>query len=147
MIKGREKDTGKIFLKLGREFKEKIEQLEAIQVFVHQYPDNLKRETIQNIIETMIYERIGAYLRRQLIKNYIVEENSFIEKCVQLDSLFQRDIVAFNQLNHSDFKPNFKPRKSMKILRLLLAKSQLPYEMFYIMGNVLQMVVSELSQH
>jgi hypothetical protein len=34
------------------------------------YPDQIKKETIENLTETLIYDRIGTYLRKQLINLY-----------------------------------------------------------------------------
>ena len=40
-----------------------------------------------------------------------------------------------------------KPTRSLKIFKLLLTKSQLPYEMTYIMGKSLQMATKELAEY
>ena len=40
-----------------------------------------------------------------------------------------------------------KPNKSLKIFKLFLTKSQLPYEMVYILGKSMQMVAQEVGDY
>lgn len=70
MIKGHERASGRNFIKIGQKFKQQLQQLQIIHLAFQQYPDQLKKETIENLAETLIYERIGAYLRRQLVNLY-----------------------------------------------------------------------------
>lgn len=51
-------------MNIGKKFKKVIEQLEVIQVAFQSYPDQLRKETIENLVETLLYERIGTFLRR-----------------------------------------------------------------------------------
>jgi len=64
MIKGHEKSQGRNFINLGKKFRKSIEGLDAVQETFLSYPDQLKSETIDNLVETLIYERIGTYLRK-----------------------------------------------------------------------------------
>jgi hypothetical protein len=84
MLKGHEKTQGKNFMNIGKKFKKTMEQLPVIQQAFQTYPDQLKKETIENLVETLIYEKIGTYLRRQLLTLYFTEEQQFSQKCDKL---------------------------------------------------------------
>ena len=127
-------------MNIGKKFKKLLEQLEVIQVAFQSYPDQLRKETIENLVETLIYERIGTFLRRQLVSLYIIEESQFATKCGALVNIFKTDPNRFNQIFSCNLFPNMKPNKSLKIFKLFLNKSQLPYEMLFVLGKCMQTV-------
>jgi hypothetical protein len=43
-------------------------------------PENLYNDAIDNLVETLIYERIGAYMRKNLDNMYKDEQSKFNEK-------------------------------------------------------------------
>ena len=135
MIKGHEKSSGKNFISLGIRFKNHLQQLQIIHLAFQTYPDQLKKSTIENLVETLIYERIGTYLRKSLITLYQKEETDFTHKCQALVHIFKTDIMKFNSIFSCNLLPNMKPDKSLKIFNLFLTKSQLPYEMVFILGK------------
>lgn len=121
-----------------------MEKCEIINMAFQTYPDQVRKETTEHMAETLVYERVGTYLRRQLINLYQQEETAFVKKCIELLALFKKDIMKFNQLFNSNLLPNMKPNKSVKIFKLLLTKCQIPYEMMFIMLKSMIMATEEL---
>ena len=146
MIKGHERASGKNFIKIGQKFKQHLEQLQIIHLAFQQYPDQLKKETIENLAETLIYERIGTYLRRQLVNLYQYEETKLAHKCRELSAMVSDQIMVFNRIFGCNLLPNMKPNKSLKIFKLFLTKSQLPYEMVYVLCKCQKMAIEELAE-
>ena len=145
MIKGHEKSQGRNFINLGKKFRKSIENLSAIHDAFQSYPDQIRSETIDNLVETLIYERIGTYIRKQLTSMYMEEEKEMVSKCVALNSLFDQNLNKFNDALKSQLFANMKPDKSLRILKLLITKSQLPYEMMFILSKTMQMAAQELA--
>lgn len=145
MIKGHERASGQNYIKIGKKFKQSIEALEVVNQAYQSYPDQLKKETIENLVETLIYERVGTYLRKQIVQMYANEERQFALKCQQLWQLFEQNTNQFNSIMGCQLFPNMQPNRSLKLIKLFLTKSQLPYEMVYILGKSMQMAASELA--
>jgi hypothetical protein len=123
MVKGHERESGKNFIKITANFKNHMQALPILHAALESYPDEVRVQTIENLCETLIYEKIGTYLRRKLIAKYYQEENEFIAKCIQLETVFLKDLRKFNYLMSSSFKPVHQPDRSLKIFKLLLTKS------------------------
>ena len=51
--------------------------------------------------------------------------------------------MKFNSLFHSKLLP--EPEKSCNLLKVFLKRSQLPYEMMFILGKTMKMIINELS--
>lgn len=94
----------------------------------------------------MIYERVGTYIRRQICQLYQKEEIEFAEKCCRLVNLFETSTKQYNQLFGCQLSPAMQPSRSLKLIKLFLTKSQLPYEMVYILGKCMQTVAQELAE-
>ena len=94
-------------------------------------PENLWNDAIDNLVETLIYERIGAYMRKNLINMYRDEDWKFNEKVKKLYRVYKSDIKQFNQALSSAFKTDITPGKSAQILKVFF-RCQIPYEMFVI---------------
>lgn len=146
MIKGHERASGRNFIKIGQKFKQHLEQLQIIHLAFQQYPDQIKKETIENLAETLIYERIGTYLRRQLVNLYQYEETKLAHKCRELCIMFNDQIMVFNRIFGCNLLPNMKPNKSLKIFKLFLTKSQLPYEMVFVLCKCQKVAIQELAE-
>jgi len=78
---------------------------------------------------------------------YHPEEEGFNQKCITLNNLFSKNISKYNDTFQSSLYSNMNPDKSLKILKLLLTKSQLPYEMVYILGKTMQVAAIELGTY
>lgn len=61
----------------------------------------------------MIYERIGAYMRKNLINMYSDEEWKFNEKVKKLYRLYKSNIKEFNAVMSSNFKTDISPGKAL----------------------------------
>ena len=81
-----------------------------------------------------------------MVSLYIEEEKDFADKCSQLVTIFKTEPTKFNQIFSCNLFPNMKPEKSLKIFKLFLKKSQLPYEMLHILGKCMQVVAQELGE-
>ena len=77
----------------------------------------------------LMYERIGAYTRKNLIHMYFDEERKFNNRVASLYKLYKHNIKKFNEIMQSDFKTDFTPGKSLEIFKVFF-RCQLPYEMF-----------------
>ena len=88
MIKGHEKAAGKNYMQIGKKFKGHLQNLQVLNTAFQTYPDQIRKETIENLTETLLYERIGTFLRKQLLYRYQEEETDFAKKCVKLHDLF-----------------------------------------------------------
>jgi predicted helicase len=64
-------------------------------------------------VETLIYERIGAYMRKNLIKMYEDEERQLGLKMKALYDLYKSDLKKFNEVFGSEFKTEIVPKKSL----------------------------------
>jgi hypothetical protein len=101
--------------------------------------DNIRNDAIDNLVETycyfiaylfrLMYERIGAYTRKNLIHMYFDEERKFNNRVASLYKIYKHNIKKFNEIMQSDFKADFTPGKSLEIFKVFF-RCQLPYEMF-----------------
>lgn len=55
--------------------------------------------------------------------------------------------MEFNRIFCCNLLPNMKPNKSLKIFKLFLTKSQLPYEMVFVLEKCVKMVMTELAEY
>ena len=55
--------------------------------------------------------------------------------------------MKFNGIFNCSLLPNMKPTKSLKIFQLFLVKSQLPYEMIFLLNKSMKMVSVELAEY
>ena len=86
-------------------------------------------------------------MRIQLVCQYQKEETEFALKCQNLVYMFENDNMKFNEIFSSNLLPNINPDKSVRIFKIFLQKSQLPYEMIFILGKVMQAVAKELGDY
>ena len=61
-------------------FSEKLESTEPIEALSSQLTESRRNEFLENFTETLIYERIGSYLLKSLVKLYSNDELKFREK-------------------------------------------------------------------
>jgi hypothetical protein len=87
----------------------------------------------------LMYERIGAYTRKNLIHMYFDEERKFNNRVASLYKIYKHNIKKFNEIMQSDFKSDFTPGKSLEIFKVFF-RCQLPYEMFVSLVNDLHIV-------
>ena len=66
----------------------------------------------------MIYERIGAYLRKSLIKLYGDSERSFNEKVRNIFRLYKGNLPRFNEVFECNFQTEVTPGKSLQIFKV-----------------------------
>ena len=66
----------------------------------------------------LIYERIGAYLRRTLVGFYVEEEKRFNEKVRSIFKLYKGHPKRFNEVFGSNFKNEIIPTKSLQIFKV-----------------------------
>lgn len=57
----------------------------------------MRNDSIDNLVETLIYERIGAYMRKNLINMYEDEERKLNHKMKMLFKLYQNNIKKYNE--------------------------------------------------
>lgn len=57
------------------------------------YPDQIKKETVENLVETLIYEKVGTYIRKQIVESYRLEELEFADRCSRLLRLFETNVL------------------------------------------------------
>mmetsp|Transcript_43840 Transcript_43840/g.31942 ORF Transcript_43840/g.31942 Transcript_43840/m.31942 type:complete len:90 (+) Transcript_43840:29-298(+) len=84
----------------------------------------------QNFVETMIFERIGLYLRSTLVEIYQYEEQQFNEKLNNLALVYSKNIDKFNSIFNYELKKEHIPNKSLRIFKVFF-RCQLPFEMFF----------------
>lgn len=56
-----------------------------------------------------MYERIGSYLRRNLVNLYQDEERKFNEKVKNVFRIYKGNIKRFNEIFESSFKSEITP--------------------------------------
>ena len=146
LMKGHERAHSKTIKKIAEDMRKNLLQTESVQSEFGKYPESIRNDTVDNLVETVIYERIGTYLRKSLIALYTDEETRFNDKLRQLQRLYKTNVRKFNEVFGSAFKSEVVPTKSLKIFKVFF-RCQIPYEMFFALHETLQMATEELSKH
>ena len=97
LMKGHERSQSKNFKKIAENLKKSLLKTGSVQKHYSEMPENLWNDAIDNLVETLIYERIGAYMRKNLINMYRDEEFKFNEKAKKLFRVYKSNIKEFNQ--------------------------------------------------
>ena len=74
LMKGHERAQSKNFKKISENLKKSLLKTSSVQEKYGFLAENIKNDSIDNLVETLIYERIGAYMRKNLINMYRDEE-------------------------------------------------------------------------
>ena len=96
LMKGHERAQSKNFKKIAENLKKSLLKTGAVQQHYSGMPEALWNDAIDNLVETLIYERIGAYMRKNLINMYRDEDWKFNEKVKKLYRVYKSNIKEFN---------------------------------------------------
>lgn len=129
LMKGHERAQSKNFKRIADNLQKSLLSTAAVQTQYNQYPESLRNDAIDNLVETLIYERIGAYMRKNLVELYQEEERRLADKMRQLHAVYKSNLRQFNEALQADFKSEITPGKSAQIFKVFF-RCQLPYEMF-----------------
>ncbi|TNV77955.1 hypothetical protein FGO68_gene5268 [Halteria grandinella] len=144
LMKGHERAQSKTFKKIAENLKKSLVNTKSVQEQYGGLSENMRNEGIDNLVETLIYERIGAYVRKNLTKQYEEEESKLTSKMRQLYTLYKSDLKSFNEFMGSDFKSEIPAGKCVKIFKVFF-RCQLPYEMFFTLHETMLMAAEELA--
>ena len=70
----------KFFQTIVAKFSDKLESTEPIENLGQSLTESRRNEFLENFTETLIYERVGSYLLKSLVKLYCNDELNFREK-------------------------------------------------------------------
>eukprot|EP00347_Sterkiella_histriomuscorum_P000874 403374192 len=145
LMKGHEHNQSKHFKKIAENLKKNLLKTESVQEQFGGVDDKIRDIAIDNFVETLMYERIGAYIRRNLISMYEEEERKFNDKVKSILRLYKGSIKRFNEAFDSSFKTEITPTNSLQIFKVFF-RCQIPYEMFYTLNETLMMATEEYAQ-
>ena len=69
---------------------------------------------MENFTETLIYERVGSYLLKSLVKLYSSDGLRYREKFSQIYQIATKDRAQFNQLFGSSLPEELEPTSTSK---------------------------------
>ena len=69
---------------------------------------------MENFTETLIYERVGSYLLKSLVKLYSSDELRYREKFSQIYQIATKDRARFNQLFGSSLPEELEATSTSK---------------------------------
>ncbi|CDW91715.1 UNKNOWN [Stylonychia lemnae] len=153
LMKGHEHNQSKYFKRIAENLKKNLLKTDSVQEEFGRANDKDKDMAIDNFVETqyfmdqlmidsLIYERIGSYLRRNLINMYQDEERKFNEKVKNIHRIYKGNLKRFNEIFESNFKTDITPKKSLQIFKVFF-RCQIPYEMFFTLNETLMMATEE----
>jgi hypothetical protein len=132
------------FKEIGSKLQNKLNQAPSVAQIWEQNANTSKNEVLENFAETLIYERIGSYLLKQLVSLYLPDELDFRSRAFKLHELYMRDLQAFNELFQSELPADLTPSKSALMCKLFF-RCQLPFEMYHTLHETAVMATEELS--
>ena len=137
----------KFFQTIVAKFSDKLESTEPIENLSQSLTESRRNEFLENFTETLIYERVGSYLLKSLVKLYCNDELNFRERFSQIYQIGTKDRKTFNRLFSCNLPDELEPTSQSKSVQILKVfwKCQLPFEMFYTLHETTTAATDELA--